>query len=256
MNLVFQALSPLPPLSPFPTPPPSPAAVTKPPPASTECAGETILWQETVGDCRYGDGTHSNYDTLSDQADKEACLESCEHDPRCHAVDMSEPFGGTCWLFENSDGSHSGDGVATSRCYIVEWSETVGDCRYLDGQHSNYETLSDQPSVDACKQACEDDARCHAFDMEYPFAGTCWLFENVGDGEHMGDGVSSSRCYIHVTHADCAAGCVDDPDGALAAVLTVQGEPDPTDCAAVLLDEGRAVLLRGHSLPWQGFPSH
>jgi hypothetical protein len=164
------------------------------------------MWQETIGDCRYDDGSHSNYNTLAGQPDKEACLEICEHDQRCHAVDMGNPFTSTCWLFENSDGSHTGDGNAASRCYILEWSETVEDCRYLDGQHSNYLTLSNQPSVDACKTTCEDDLRCHAFDMGYPFVGTCWLFENIDDGVHLGNGVSSSRCYIHVTEADCPAG--------------------------------------------------
>ena len=78
------------------------------------------------------------------------------------------------------------------------WSATVGDCRYKNGRHSNYKTLHKQPSVKACKGACTDDPRCHAFDMNFPFRGTCWLFSNVaGNQKHSGNGVKASRCWIH-----------------------------------------------------------
>jgi hypothetical protein len=49
------------------------------------CAsGAAISWRETVGDCRYADGQHSNYQTLENMASKDACLASCAHDQRCH----------------------------------------------------------------------------------------------------------------------------------------------------------------------------
>jgi hypothetical protein len=46
----------------------------------------------------------------------------------------------------------TGDNIwGGSRAQLPEWAETVGDCRYPNGQHSNYKTLTDQPSEAACK---------------------------------------------------------------------------------------------------------
>ena len=46
--------------------------------------------------------------------------------------------------------------------------------RYQSGQHSNYMTfqteLVGQDGVNACKDACDAEAQCHAFDVNYPFA--------------------------------------------------------------------------------------
>lgn len=55
------------------------------------------------------------------------------------------------------------------------------DGSYTGGQHSNYRALSDQPletGAAICKAECDGDARCHAVDMDYPFAGDCWMFED------------------------------------------------------------------------------
>ena len=43
---------------------------------------------------------------------------------------------------------------------------------------------------------CDADARCHAFDMDFPFQGTCWFFDNAGAGIHAGNGVATSRCRV------------------------------------------------------------
>ena len=48
-----------------------------------------------------------------------------------------------------------------------------------------------------CKDACTANAACHAFDLDYPFVGTCWLFSNT-EGSHLGDGTATSRCYVKV----------------------------------------------------------
>lgn len=87
---------------------------------------------------------------------------------------------------------------------IDPWSATVGDCRYsgaigggthCDGSCSLLETLNNQADVQDCKDSCDANDDCHAFDTDFPFRHTCWLFSNV-EGEHIGDGTATSRCYV------------------------------------------------------------
>eukprot|EP01051_Picozoa_sp_SAG22_P003441 SAG22_NODE_167_length_16764_cov_34.845245_5_plen_742_part_00 len=75
------------------------------------------------------------------------------------------------------------------------FTESVGDCRTTAGTHGHYETLGGQPDVNACIAYCIGDIQCHAFDTNYPFAGTCWLFHD-GPGDHTGEGTTTSRCYV------------------------------------------------------------
>ena len=51
-----------------------------------------------------------------------------------------------------------------------------------------------RPSVQDCKDACDEVEACHTFDTDFPFGWTCWLFSNVA-GAHTGDGSTTSRCY-------------------------------------------------------------
>ena len=100
---------------------------------------------------------------------------------------------------------------------------TVGDCRTTGGAHGHYSTSNGNTVADAdgdgtadgiddCIAACVADDQCHAFDMDFPFQGTCWFFHN-GPGDHTGNGVPTSRCYTmdvasseggiwEVTHTD------------------------------------------------------
>ena len=54
--------------------------------------------------------------------------------------------------------------------------------------------MTGEPDVATCSDKCLSDAQCHAFDTDFPFRGTCWLFNDT-PGEHNGNGVSTSRCY-------------------------------------------------------------
>eukprot|EP01043_Picozoa_sp_COSAG02_P040220 COSAG02_NODE_3236_length_7125_cov_3.709081_1_plen_704_part_10 len=51
-------------------------------------------------------------------------------------------------------------------------------------------------SVDDCIADCQADTNCHAFDINFPFAGTCWFFSDADVGDHTGNGVETSRCYV------------------------------------------------------------
>jgi len=85
------------------------------------------------------------------------------------------------------------------------WTSTVGDCRYpqggqsggthCDGSCNLLDTLTEREDVQACKDACDEIEACHAFDMDFPFSGTCWLFTNAA-GLHTGDGTQTSRCWV------------------------------------------------------------
>ena len=86
-----------------------------------------------------------------------------------------------------------------------QWSESVGQCRYPDNTHSNYDTLHDQPTVAACQAACDADSRCDAFDNNYPdFAGTCWLYTNTDGGQHFGNGNCVGLVKEDGTQGACA----------------------------------------------------
>ena len=75
------------------------------------------------------------------------------------------------------------------------WTSTVGDCRYpqggqsggthCDGSCNRLDTLTEREDVQACKDACDEIEACHAFDMDFPFSATCWLFTNAA-GLHTG----------------------------------------------------------------------
>ena len=169
-----------------------------------------VLWQETDGDCRYsGDQeTHGFYMQLEGRPNKEACLRYCTSDPLCDAVDMDEPFlnpatgTGTCWLFRNevgAAGQHVGDQRGQSKCYVPDWTETAGVCRYSAGAavggQTIYRTDTGLGSVEDCKASCEADAQCHAYDNDYPFQGTCRYFQNQHSDAHAGDGTRTSQCW-------------------------------------------------------------
>jgi hypothetical protein len=84
-------------------------------------------------------------------------------------------------------------------CMPITFTETVGDCRYDSDGHGNYQTIKNQPSLQACLDVCAADFRCHALDTSSDFgdSNTCWLFANEA-GDHTGDGSETSRCYIKV----------------------------------------------------------
>jgi hypothetical protein len=78
----------------------------------------------------------------------------------------------------------------------------------------HYSTASDMPDVDACITDCLADSNCHAFDINFPFAGTCWYFSSADVGDHTGNGVATSRCYVLDEISEFAAISVEDHIGA------------------------------------------
>jgi hypothetical protein len=105
--------------------------------SSSPCSstGKDDAWTETVGDCRYGDGTTAGthcdgacnlLDTIEGRTDVQDCKDACDEIEACHAFDMDFPFSGTCWLFSNVAGQHTGDGAERSRCYVTGQATATG----------------------------------------------------------------------------------------------------------------------------------
>ena len=105
---------------------------------------------ESVGDCRTGDGEHGNYQTLEGNDDVQTCIDHCATDYQCHAFDRDEPFQGTCWLFHNGPGTHTGNGNGASRCQVKGGSghrniiavRFVVSADHLDGSHVRTASIS------------------------------------------------------------------------------------------------------------------
>jgi hypothetical protein len=72
---------------------------------------------------------------------------------------------------------------------------------------ANYSEMSNQSDVQACKDACDADASCQAFETNEPFAGSCWLFRNTR-GQLAGEDINAtSHCFTKSSH-DNGSSCV------------------------------------------------
>lgn len=86
--------------------------------ATAAACGESaqkFQWDRTVGDCVTSSPAYS---TLRGQSSGQDCLQRCEEDSHCVAVDLSDPFASVCHLFESGGAASV---VANSRqgslCY-------------------------------------------------------------------------------------------------------------------------------------------
>ena len=132
--------------------------------AQSDGGGSVFI--ESVGDCRTGGGEHGHYQTLEGNDDIQTCIDYCAGDSQCHAFDRDEPFQGTCWLFHNGPGTHTGNGNSASRCHVNGGSVNIAT--YLFAGNADDASGSNHGDVNGATLTTD---RMGASDSAYSFDG-------------------------------------------------------------------------------------